>query len=1015
MTFINRRIIKRPTLFATSRRNFGNLLTHIETGQDGTTPEPGPDPDPTTPISFTVSWATNGGIIQANLDGIRDGDGTEVITLTRDDGSILATLASGSLGNHTLQHDEGTNYNTYTYTIRLDGVVQSSFTRTYEPNTPSFTTNFFSNTAKVISCGIENITNPHESYSVRLARPDDTILDTQVLNDASSFFLQFTESDYGTYDYKLLLSKWTTTSTSNPNIPPESYWVDTVIATHTQLFPRPEPTFTTSWTKSGLSITADLSSITGAHPEFYAYLTRDDGTVLSTQQFSEGQTTTSLSFTETDYGTFTYQLKLETYIRPEPTFTTSWTKSGLSITADLSSITGAHPEFYAYLTRDDGTTLATHQFAEGQTTTSLTFTEPDYGTFTYQLKLASFSTNELTLTASITSITNAHSSFAITLERDDGTVLQTHTLVDGETSFTFTQTETSYATFNYVVKLNGTQTDTYSATYTPPPTPTFDIALTNDDLAITATLTNIVNPDPYYTFMIHDANDTHLDGHTFATGDTTVTLTWTETSYGEKTYTKLLNGASIGTETITLTDPNASTPPYPSTLDVAGGNWGATTFTLQSTSTTDEIIYWKAGDTAGTTAIYYKVSESKWYDGSSGGQPTAFSINDGTPSDPSAVVSEGDSVKLTAGSSGNYGSFTMFSTSSSSTPTQPTIPNKIDVSPVIHAGHDFYYLSGGSGVGSSYVEGDVLVYAYRAENEQAYYRTIQYQSGVWSDLNSSENPTDVATNNNSQNISITLGNTYSTGFVNPFYEAPTSVPSFNAENGGGWNGGVSTFYRYTGFTGEPTDGYVYTFAYNGVSPGNTSETIKYSFANGWEDYPLNSTTTNPFSVNTSDGSTAIGGTIYPANTIVGLDTAGNFLFKFGHNATYPDPYYEAPAYRTGTSQGFAFTSGTWKGYGYTAIIDDEATSSSGKLVNGVRQWEWDMPDIGGGRLYSGANNWIYFVPGTAEDNGTWYHSSTSTGGTAGTRNGRVISIGTSATFDETNAFVDGLVPYGDIP
>ena len=59
--------------------------------------------------------------------------------------------------------------------------------------------------------------------------------------------------------------------------------------------------------------------------------------------------------------------------------------------------------------------------------------------------------------------------------------------------------------------------------------------------------------------MIHDANDTHLDGHTFTTGDTTVTLTWTETSYGEKTYTKLLNGASIGTETITLTDPNAST------------------------------------------------------------------------------------------------------------------------------------------------------------------------------------------------------------------------------------------------------------------------------------------------------------------------------------------------------------------------------------------------------------------------------------------------------------------------
>ena len=260
----------------------------------------------------------------------------------------------------------------------------------------------------------------------------------------------------------------------------------------------PEPAFTTNWTKSGLAISADLSAITDAHNSFYTYLCRDDGTTLATHQFAEGQTTTSLQFTETNYGTFSYQLKLgttvvashtETYVRPEPTFTTSWTKSGLSISANLSSIVGAHQDFYAYLCRDDGATLATHHFTEGQTTTSLSFTETEYGTFTYQLKLgttvvsshtetyvrptptytASFSTNELTLTASTTSITNAHNSFAITLERDDGTVLQTHTLADGEASFTFTQTETSYATFNYIVKINGIQTDAYEATYTPPP------------------------------------------------------------------------------------------------------------------------------------------------------------------------------------------------------------------------------------------------------------------------------------------------------------------------------------------------------------------------------------------------------------------------------------------------------------------------------------------------------------------------------------------------------------------
>ena len=864
MTFINRRIIKRPTLFATSRRNFGNLLTHYETGQDGTTPEPGPDPDPTTPISFTVSWATNGGIIQANLVGIQDGDGTEVITLTRDDGSILATLASGSLGNHTLQHDEGTNYNTYTYTIRLDGVVQSSFTRTYEPNTPSFTTNFFSNTAKVISCGIENITNPHESYSVRLARPDDTILDTQVLNDASSFFLQFTESDYGTYDYKLLLSKWTTTSTSNPNIPPESYWVDTVIATHTQLFPRPEPTFTTSWTKSGLTINADLSSITGAHPDFYAYLCRDDGTTLATHQFQTGQTTTSLSFTEPDYGSYNYQLKLgtvvksshtETYVRPTPTYT------------------------------------------------------------------ASFSTNELTLTASITSITNAHSSFAITLERDDGTVLQTHTLADGETSFTFTQTETSYATFNYVVKLNGTQTDTYSATYTPPPTPTFDIALTNDDLAITATLTNIVNPDPYYTFMIHDANDTHLDGHTFATGDTTVTLTWTETSYGEKTYTKLLNGASIGTETITLTDPNT-----PSTLK------------------------WNFSDKHDGTAEGFGVHD------------------DQTPPCYVEKASDGTwSLTLTG-----------------------VLANRQDQS----AGNNWDYIE---------TTGGTVYLKYKSWDTDGWW-SGPYTRAEWSSSIGSET------------IRIYEHSSYSEQYNNGIYliqesSSFTNFPSTIAFTGW-WNDQFNRHYQLT----TSTDTFIQYELYDanglvGAEYGSTFTSTPSGILFNVEDVGDSST---PFSY--SNGSTFVGTS--------GIVQAGDSLTLWTNTTgtgtaeavfTVPDFFYEAPAYRTGTSQGFAFTSGTWKGYGYTAIIDDEANSSSGKLVNGVRQWEWDMPDIGGGRLYSGANNWIYFVPGTAEDNGTWYHSSTSTGGTAGTRNGRVISIGTSATFDETNAFVDGLVPYGDIP
>ena len=96
MTFINRRIIKRPTLFATSRRNFGNLLTHYETGQDGTTPDPDPTPDP---VTFTTSWSTNGGIVEANLTGISSHRTTEVIVLTRSNGTVLATLDENKVGD----------------------------------------------------------------------------------------------------------------------------------------------------------------------------------------------------------------------------------------------------------------------------------------------------------------------------------------------------------------------------------------------------------------------------------------------------------------------------------------------------------------------------------------------------------------------------------------------------------------------------------------------------------------------------------------------------------------------------------------------------------------------------------------------------------------------------------------------------------------------------------------------------------------------------------------------------
>ena len=112
----------------------------------------------------------------------------------------------------------------------------------------------------------------------------------------------------------------------------------------------PEPAFTTNWTKSGLTVNVDISSIADAHPEFYAYLCRDDGTTLATYQFAEGQNATTLSHTEANYETFSYQLKLgtavvashtETYTRPTPTYMVSFSVSELTLMASITNITDA--------------------------------------------------------------------------------------------------------------------------------------------------------------------------------------------------------------------------------------------------------------------------------------------------------------------------------------------------------------------------------------------------------------------------------------------------------------------------------------------------------------------------------------------------------------------------------------------------------------------------------------------------------------------------------------------------
>ena len=71
----------------------------------------------------------------------------------------------------------------------------------------------------------------------------------------------------------------------------------------------------------------------------------------------------------------------------------------------------------------------------------------------------------------------------------------------------------------------------------------------------------------------------------------------------------------------------------------------------------------------------------------------------------------------------------------------------------------------------------------------------------------------------------------------------------------------------------------------------------------------------------------IGGTTYPINTIVGLDTAGNFLFKFGHNTTYPDPYYEAPPTPTVFPSQINITGGAWVNNIFNLDVSKSTTTS----------------------------------------------------------------------------------------
>ncbi|CAL6331277.1 unnamed protein product [Bathycoccus prasinos] len=219
---------------------------------------------------------------------------------------------------------------------------------------------------------------------------------------------------------------------------------------------------------------------------------------------------------------------------------------------------------------------------------------------------------------------------------------------------------------------------------------------------------------------------------------------------------------------------------------------------------------------------------------------------------------------------------------------------------------------------------------------------------------------------------------------------------------GAWNN--QHYFVYRGDIVENGTAY-YHYSLD-FQPGNTigGYSILYDYTNKiWKD----GDDASPFYLHSSVPLVGTSFTITNPAHLHGFDTNSTEYFGF------PNPYYEAPAYRTGTSQAFSLNvgSGSWANEGYTLFVDDNpTTASSGVVVNGVRQWEWDLKNSSN-NFWSGADHYFYFIPGNSATSGLWY-----LGGSLASRSGSVITdINGGGSFNETNAFVSGLVPYGDIP
>ena len=82
---------------------------------------------------------------------------------------------------------------------------------------------------------------------------------------------------------------------------------------------------------------------------------------------------------------------IQTLTRPDPTIgEVEWISEDLTTTARVKTISRAHPDFTIDLCRKEGQetqALATHRLKEGEVNVSISYTEKDYGSYQYQLRV----------------------------------------------------------------------------------------------------------------------------------------------------------------------------------------------------------------------------------------------------------------------------------------------------------------------------------------------------------------------------------------------------------------------------------------------------------------------------------------------------------------------------------------------------------------------------------------------------------------------------------------------------